>query len=77
MNIDLLPFSAFVLESSGAAARAISDSQTLTLDLGMVPVHAAFGTSMSGSVSLGADAGPATLRAQVVPAGGPVLTITF
>ena len=78
MNIDLLPFSAFALESSGAAARAISDSQTLTLQLGLTPVHAAFDAAMSGSISLGSEAGAAgSLRAQVVPVAGPVLTITF
>jgi len=78
MNIDLLPFSAFALESSGPAARAISDAQTLTLQLDLAPVHAAFEPAMGGSVSVGAAAGPAgSLRAQVVPAPGPVLTITF
>ena len=78
MNIDLLPFSAFALESSGAAARAISDSQTLTLHLGLVPVHAAFDAAMGGSIGLGIEPrGCDSLRAQVIPAAGSVLTITF
>lgn len=76
MNIDLLPFSAFALESSGPAARALSDAQTLTLQLDLVPVHAAFEPAMGGSVSVGPGA-TGSLRAQVVPAAGPVLTITF
>ena len=79
MNIDLLPFSAFVLESSGGTAPSVRDAHTLTLALDLVPVHAAFEPAMSGTVSI--DAAPACaikpLRASVVPAGGPVLTITF
>ena len=43
MNIDLLPISAFVLESSGAAWRPIGGGHTLTLRLDLTPVHPAFG----------------------------------
>lgn len=79
MNIDLLPFSAFALESSGAASRHVGEAHTLTLRLDLAPVHAAFEPAMSGSVSVDAiDCGAARrLRAAVVPAAGPVLTITF
>lgn len=79
MNIDLLPFSAFVLESSGTAAQAVRDAQTLTLPLELMPVHAAFEPAMSGTVTLDAAQACAVqpLRAAVVPAGGTVLTITF
>jgi hypothetical protein len=79
MNIDLLPFSAFVLESSGAAAQTAHEAHTLTLPLDLVPVHAAFEPAMSGTVSIDAAQVCAVnpLRAAVVPAGGPVLTITF
>jgi hypothetical protein len=78
MNIELLPFSAFALEASGAPARAISDAQTLTLQLGLAPAHTAFEPAMSGSISVGtAVAASGSLRAQVLPANGAVLTITF
>ncbi|MDP3761656.1 MAG: hypothetical protein Q8R01_14195 [Ramlibacter sp.] len=78
MNIDLLPFSAFALESSGAASRH-GEAHTLTLRLDLTPVHPAFAPAMGGSVGIdGAACGPApVLRAAVVPAVGPVLTITF
>jgi len=52
MNIDLLPFSAFALESSGAASHAAREAHTLTLPLDLVPVHAAFEPAMSGSISI-------------------------
>jgi hypothetical protein len=79
MNIDLLPFSAFVLESSGAASQAVRDGHTLTLPLELMPVHAAFEPAMSGTISIGMAQACAIkpLRAAVVPAGGTVLTITF
>jgi len=78
MNIDLLPFSAFALESSGAASRHAGEAHTLTLRPELAPVHPAL-PAMGGSVSIGGAAcGPApVLRAAVVPAAGPVLTITF
>ena len=79
MNIDLLPFSAFLLECSGVAAPASPGGHTLTLPLGLVPVHAAFETAMSGTVTIQGTALSASLpqRAAVVPAGGAALTITF
>ena len=78
MNLDLLPFSAFALESSGAAARAVSEAQTLTLQLVPHPIHS-FYQPMGGSASIHcAPAGASgTLRASVVPADGTALTITF
>jgi hypothetical protein len=78
MNIDLLPFSAFALESSGTAAQADRDAHTLTLPLELVPVHAAFEPAMSGTISVGlAREAAEPLHAAVVPARGAVLTITF
>ena len=79
MNIDLLPFSAFLLESSGATAQGVREAHTLTLPLELMPVHAAFEPAMSGTISIdSAQACAATpLHAGVVPAGGAVLTITF
>ena len=79
MNIDLLPFSAFALESSGPASRQVGEGDTLTLRLDLTPVHTAFEPAMGGSVSIdaaGCDAAPLR-RAAVVPADGPVVTITF
>jgi hypothetical protein len=78
MNIDLLPFSAFALESSAGASRHVGESHTLTLRLELAPAHPAFEPAMNGSASVDAAADPAPLlRAAVVPAPGPVLTITF
>jgi len=81
VNIDLLPFSAFALESSGVSATPPGESHTLTLSLDRVLAHP-FEPVMSGSISIGTGhqvpAAPAqSLRAAVVPAIGPVLTITF
>jgi len=78
MNIDLLPLAAFGLDPSPAAPRPIGEANTLTLRLDLTPVHPAF-DSMSGSVGLGNDScdhAPG-LRAAVVPADGPGLTLTF
>ncbi len=78
MNIDLLPFSAFALESCSASAQATGELHTLTLPLDLTPVHPAFQPSMSGSISLSADiAGPGPLHAAVVPASGPLFTLTL
>ena len=84
MNIDLLPFTAFALESCGAPEPARGDVHTLTLDLALAPVHSSY-EPMSGSASAGqafASAGQAfacatPLRAAVLPADGSALTITF
>jgi len=79
MSIDLLPFSAFALESSTVAGSTQRSAQTLTLPLGLFPVHAAFGSAMAGTASVGArpSGAAAPLRAAVVNAGAAVLTITF
>lgn len=79
MNIDLLPFSAFAPEASGAVPRHLGGGPTLTLPLELTPVHAPFEPAMSGSVSIDETACIAAplLRACVVPADGPILTITF
>ena len=79
MNIDLLPFSAFALESSARPSRQMGESHTLTLRLELAPAHPGFEPAMSGTVGFDVIAGePAPpLRAAVVPATGPVLTITF
>jgi hypothetical protein len=78
MNIDLLPFTAFALQSCGRAAQGAGEAQTLTLQLGLAPVLCSQ-ESMSGSASINqafVDSGN-LLRAAVVPTEGPVLTITF
>ncbi|MDB5872860.1 MAG: hypothetical protein JWQ07_2302 [Ramlibacter sp.] len=78
MDIDLLPFSAFALESAGAPALAGGEAQTLTLPLGLL-VDPSY-EPMGGSLSID---GAATvhwahsLRAAVVPADGKALSITF
>ena len=77
MNIDLLPFSAFALESYGAAAPSRGELHTLTLELALAPVHSAR-DAMSGSVSTSqVVAAVPGLRAAVLPADGSALTITF
>jgi hypothetical protein len=74
-NLDMLPFTAFALESSGSPAHAASNAQTLTLQL---PVHPAY-APMSGSATTNQSfihCGN-LLRAAVVPADESALTITF
>ena len=75
MNIDLLPFSAFALESCRTAASARGDSHTLTLQSGLVaaPAYEPMGVA-DASLAL---ACAAPLRAAVLPADGSALTITF
>ena len=76
MNIDLLPFSAFALESYGPAAPSRGDAHTLTLELALA-VHSSR-QIMSGSATTGEASAEATpLRAAVLPAEGSALTITF
>lgn len=77
MNIDLLPFSAFALQSCGRSEGA-GEAQTLTLQLALAPVHSSH-EPMSGRASTNQAFvhGGKLLRAAVVPAEGPVLTITF
>ena len=75
MNIDLLPFSAFALESCRPAASARGDHHTLTLQLALAPVPASTYEPMAGAGPRVACAAP--LRAAVLPADGSALTITF
>ena len=78
MNIDLLPFSAFALESCRPAASARGDHHTLTLQLALAPVAAAPCEPMAGTAGAGQVAAClAPLRAAVLPADGSALTITF
>ena len=78
MNIDLLPFSAFALESYGATAPSRGDMHTLTLELALAAVHSPR-KGMSGSITTTKQPVPGTssLRAAVLPADGSALTITF
>jgi hypothetical protein len=77
MNIDLLPFSAFALESYGTTAPSRGELHTLTLELALAPVRSSR-EAMSGSVTTNkAFTGAAPLRAAVLPADGTPLTITF
>lgn len=78
MNIDLLPFSAFALEACSSGGQAAGQGQTLTLQLEMATVHSSV-EPMAGTACTTApiSQGAQLLRAAVVPAGGPVLTITF
>jgi hypothetical protein len=78
MNIDLLPFTAFELQSCGGSARDRGEAQTLTLQLALAPVHSSQ-EPMSGKVSANqafVHRGN-LLRAAVVPADSTPLTITF
>jgi hypothetical protein len=80
MNIDLLPFAAFALESSGGAVLPRSERHTLTLRLARPALDSSYESApMSGRASLeiAAPACDGVLRAAVLPAKGPGLTITF
>jgi hypothetical protein len=79
MNIDLLPFAAFALESSGMADRPCGEPHTLTLRLARPSLHSSFGPPMSGKVRIEEIPVPCegVLHAAVLPADGPGLTITF
>jgi hypothetical protein len=78
MNIDMPAFTAFALESCRSPSQAAADTQTLTLQLVITRVDTSF-EPMGGRASTNQPhvycANP--LRAAVVPADGPVLTITF
>ena len=77
MNIDLLPFTAFALESCRPTEPARGSLHTLTLQLALTPVPSSH-EPMSGSASAHAAAACSTaLRAAVLPADGSALTITF
>ena len=76
MTIDLLPFTAFALQSCGQTAAG--NGQTLTLQPALPSAHSSH-ERMSGRASINqafADCGN-LLRAAVLPAEGPLLTITF
>ena len=77
MNIDLLPFTAFALESCGTAGQVAAASPTLTLQLELGPVHPLL-EPMQGTVGK-FEPEPLfpTLRAAVLPACSDPLTITF
>ena len=78
MNIDLLPFNAFALESCGTAGAHAGAAQTLTLQLELGPVLPCH-EPMSGTARASRERGDAVgiLRAAVVPASREALTITF
>jgi hypothetical protein len=75
MDINLLPFNAFALESFGTPATP-GAAQTLTLQLELGPVHP-FREPMAGTASTAAANDVSLLRAAVVPACATPLTITF
>lgn len=76
MNIDLLPFNAFALESYGTPAPSRGDMHTLTLELALAVRSPT--KEMSGSISTKQVLAPAaSLRAAVLPADDTALTITF
>ncbi len=77
MNIDLLPFSSFLLESCGTGP-AVGEAHTLTLPLELAPVRSAFARAMSGSAAVVAQVAAAgSMRVEVLDTSGPVVTITF
>ena len=78
MNIDLLPFTAFELQSCGAAGPNRGEAQTLTLQLALAAAHSSQ-EPMSGKVSTNQAFVHSSnlLRAAVVPADSTPLTITF
>lgn len=79
MNLDLLPLSAFALESLRGADRMMAEPHTLTLRLTRLKLDCAQLPPVHGSVSIQECMPQAegVLRAAVVPADGPGLTITF
>jgi hypothetical protein len=80
MNIDHLPFAAFALESAAGRERHGGRPHTLTLRLNRPTLLASsYGAPMSGSVEIVASGllSKSLLRAAIVPAEGPGLTITF
>jgi hypothetical protein len=78
MNIDLLPFTAFALESCGTTAPVRGEFHTLTLQLALASIHSSQ-EPMSGSITTHTALAcvPTSLRAVVLPADGTPLTITF
>jgi hypothetical protein len=77
MNIDLLPFSAFALESCAPAGSAQGDGHTLTMKLPLSSLKVSL-EPMSGIVTANEGFAHAGLhRACVLPADSTALTITF
>jgi hypothetical protein len=78
MNIDLLPFAAFALESSGMTEPPRGEPHTLTLRLAR-SMNSSFGPPMSGKARM--EDIPVrrevALHAAILPADGAGLTITF
>ena len=78
MNIDLLPLAAFALQSSRGADRFVAEAHTLTLRLTRLAVDGSHTPPMSGRAAIeDLPLREGLLRAAVLPAGGPGLTITF
>jgi hypothetical protein len=75
MSIDLLPISAFALESCAAPAAATTEGQTLTLALRLARKPAA----MSGSLAIQAlqVAAPDATHFAIAKADASAVTITF
>jgi hypothetical protein len=77
MNIDLLPFNAFALESYGPTAPSRGDPHTLTLELALSTGRSSRHV-MTGSVSThDAGAQATALHAAILPADDTPITITF
>ncbi len=78
MNIDLLPFTAFTLQSCAGAPLRPGEAQTLTLQPALAPNHFSH-ACMSGGAGIDdpAPGGHLVLRACVMPAAQAALTITF
>ena len=78
MNIDLLPFTAFALESGGIADCPADGVQTLTLESALTSARSSR-EPMSGRASVNQSfaQGAKVSRAAVLPVEDAVLTITF
>lgn len=76
MNIDLLPFNAFALESCSAGPDAASQALTLTVPVELAPVLP-IAELMAGYASAAPAGEPMLLRAQVLAARRDAITITF
>jgi hypothetical protein len=79
MPTDLLPFSAFSLESSRPSAHDMSEAQTLTLRLADLPQDTGNREQMNGTLVLSPASfvDECVLRAAVIPGDGTPLTLTF
>jgi len=80
MNIDLLPFAAFALESSARSVQPRVERHTLTLRLARPALDSSYESPpMSGRASIENVPLPSesVLRAAVLPVDGMGLTITF